>query len=88
MHADNHSIYIRTLTSYALSFYGSKMILDRPNHFCRVLIVLDGSNLFCLGPNRFGQVQIMKIIPEKSNLNLTEMIWIRPKQFAPDQNNL
>ena len=28
----------------ALSFYGSKMILDRPNNFGRVPIVLDVSN--------------------------------------------
>ena len=34
-----------------LSFYGFKIILDRPNHFGRVPIVLDGSNLFGLGPN-------------------------------------
>ena len=31
---------------YALSFYGPKMILDRPNHFGRVPIILDGPNLF------------------------------------------
>ena len=76
MPADNHSIYIWTLRSYALSFYGFKKILDCPNHFGRVFIVLDGSNLFCSGSNHLGQVQIIKIIPEKSNLNLTEMIWI------------
>ena len=35
---------------YALSFYGSKMILDRPNNFGRVPIILDRSN-------RFGRVQ-------------------------------
>ena len=64
------------------------MILDRPNDFGQVQIVMDGSNLFWSGPNHFGQVQIIKISPEKSNLNLTKMIWTRPKQFAPDQNNL
>ena len=68
---------------YALSFYGSKMILDRSNNFGRVPIILDRSNSFWWDPNHFGQVQI-KISPEKSNLNLTKMIWIRPKQFAPD----
>ena len=31
---------------YALSFYGSKIILDRSNHFGRILIILDGSNSF------------------------------------------
>ena len=63
------------------------MILDRPNHFCRVPIILERSNSFCLGPNYFGLVQIMKISPEKSNLNLNKMFWTppkhctRPKQF-------
>ena len=46
----------------ALSFYGSKMILDRPNHFGRVPIILEGFNSFWLGSNHFGQVQIIKII--------------------------
>ena len=59
----------------------SKSFWSSTNHFWRV-------NLFWLGPNHFGQVQIIKIIPEKSNLNLTQMIWTQPKQFAPDQNNL
>ena len=31
---------------YALSFYGSKMILDRPNYFGQVPIVLDGTSSF------------------------------------------
>ena len=44
---------------YALSFYGSKIIFDRPNNFGRVPIVLDVSSLFWSGPNHFGQVQIM-----------------------------
>ena len=48
----------------ALSFYGSKMILDFPNNFDWVSIVLDGSNLFWSGPNHFWQVQIIKIAPE------------------------
>ena len=47
-----------------LSFYGYKMILDPPNNFGRVPIVLDGSNSFCSGPNYFGQVQIIRISPE------------------------
>ena len=50
---------------YALSFYGgSKMILD-------------GSNSFWSGSIHFGQVQIIKISPEKSDLNpeiLHEMV--------------
>ena len=64
------------------------MILDLPKDFGWVPIVLDGFNLLWLDPNYFGQVQIIKISPEKSNLNLTKMIWTRPKQFGPDQNNL
>ena len=45
------------------------------------------SNSFWSGPNNFGQVQIIKISPEKYNLNLTKMIWSLPKQFGPYQNN-
>ena len=66
---------VDALDIYALSFYGTKIILDRPNNFGRVPIVLDGSNSFWSGPNHFGQVQIIKISPEKSNLNLTKTIW-------------
>ena len=47
----------------ALSFYGSKMILDCPNNFSRVPIVLDGSKSFWSGPKHFGQVQIIKVSP-------------------------
>ena len=59
----------------ALSFYGSKIILDQPNHFGRVPIVLNGSNSFWSGQNHFGQVQIIKISREKSNLTVTKMLW-------------
>ena len=52
---------------YALSFYGSKMILT-------VQIILVEYLSFWTGPNHFGQVQIIKISPEKSNLSLTQMI--------------
>ena len=58
----------------ALSFYGSKMILNRSNNFGRVPTILDA------GPNHFAQVQIMKISPEKSNLNPTKMICKVPDQ--------
>ena len=81
-------IIILPLMTVYLSFYGSKMILDRPNHFGRLPIVLDWSNLFWSGPNHFGNIQIIKIIPEKFDLNLTKMVWIQPEQLAPDQNNL
>ena len=39
------------LVTNALSFYGSKTILDRPNHFGRVAIILDRSNSFWSGSN-------------------------------------
>ena len=71
-----------------MSFYGSKIILDHPNHFGRVPIVLDKPNLFWSRPNNFGQVQIIKISPEKSHLNLTKMIWTWLKQFEPVKNGL
>ena len=65
---------VSTVVFYVLSFYGSKMILDRPNDFGQVPIVMDMSNLFWSGPNHFGQVQIIKISPEKTNFNPTKMI--------------
>jgi hypothetical protein len=37
--------------SNALSFYRSKIHLDRPNNFGGVPVFLDGSNLFSSGPN-------------------------------------
>ena len=37
----------------ALSLHGFKMILDCPNHFGRVPIVLDRSDSFWSGPNHF-----------------------------------
>ena len=79
--------WAKSLT-YVLSFYGSKMILDCPNNFGQVPIILDGSDLFWSGPNHFRQVQIIKLCPAKSNLNMTKMIWTWPKQFVFFQNNL
>ena len=77
------------LETFPLSFCGSKMILVSPNHFGRVPIVLDESNLFWSDPNPLGQVQIIKKnSPDKSNLNLTQMFRTRPKQYGPDQNKL
>ena len=57
------------------------MILDLPKDFGWVPIVLDGFNLLWSDPNYFGQVQIIKISPEKSNLNLTKMIWTIQNHF-------
>ena len=66
----------------------SKMILDRPMLFGRVLIVLNRSNSFWSCPNHFEQVQNIKVSQDKSNLNLIKMIWTKPKQFVPVQNSL
>ena len=90
---NNHNVvskWDKIVSKYtnALSFYGSKLILDRQNNFGRVPIILNGPNLFWSGSNHFGQVQIIKISPEKSNLNLTKRIWTRPEQLEPDQNKL
>ena len=60
-----------------------KIILDRPNHFGRVPILLDGSSLFWSGSNHFGQVQIFKISQYRSNLNLTKMSWIKQNDLDP-----
>ena len=51
-----------------LSFYGFKMILDRPNNFGRVPIVLDRSNSFLFGLNDFGKLQIITIRPKSLSL--------------------
>ena len=56
------------------------------NYLVKYQIGLGGTNLFWSGSNNFGQVQIIKISPEKSNLNLTKIIWTRPKRFGPNQN--
>ena len=75
-HYKNESEELETLIwIYALSFYRSKMILDRPNCFGWIQIVLVGSKSFWSGLNHFGQVQIIKISQETSNLSLTKMIW-------------
>ena len=63
----------------ALPFNGFKIILDRPNYLVEYQIGLDGTNLFWSGSNHIGQVQIIKISPEKYDLNLTKIIWAQPK---------
>ena len=50
------------------SMHGSKIILDRPNHFGPV-------------PICFGRVKIIKNSPEKSNLNLSKTIWTVQNHF-------
>ena len=82
-HLRNHEFYnlISRIYTYALSFYGSKLFWSSSNRF-------DRPKSFWLGTNHFGQVQIIRISQEKSNLNLTKIIWTRPKRFGQDPNNL
>ena len=62
--------------------------LENPSFLQKTLALsFYGSNSFWFGPNHFGQVQTIKISPEKSNMNLTKMIWTQPKRFGHDQNN-
>ena len=80
------------ISTYALSFYRSKIILDRPNCFGWVKIVLVRSKLFWLGPHHFGQVQIRPFWTNFYNLDLSTMdqnkldlsktIGTRPKLFG------
>ena len=58
----------------ALSFYEYENFLDRPNHFGRVPIILDGSNSFWLGPNHFGEKQITPAKTNLYNLDLSKTI--------------
>ena len=78
---------IGMLTFHALSFYSSKMNLDRPNHFGRVPIILVGSKLFWSGPKNFCQGQIRLFWAKFYNLEQVKMIWTRPKQIGPVQND-
>ena len=51
-----------------------------PELFWTLQIILVEYQSFWTGPNCFGQVQIKnKIVQKKSDLNLTKMIWTRPK---------
>ena len=63
------------------------MILDRQNCFGRVQIVLLGSKLVWSGPNHFGQFQIRLFWTNFYNLDLSKMIWTRPKRIEPTQND-
>ena len=68
---------VKKLYIYAL--YKSKIILDCPNNFCRVPIVLDRSNLFWTDPNHFSQV---KIIFNIYIWTCTKQVWTLT-QFGP-----
>ena len=63
-------------------FWTVQIILDHPNYFVRVLIVLDGPNSFWSSSSQFGQIQIIKINPEKYHFNLTKINLTRPNQFG------
>ena len=60
-------------------FVQTKSFWLSPNHFGWVQKVLVGYKSLWSGSNHFGQVQTINISLEKSNLNLTKMIWTRPK---------
>ena len=58
----------------ALSFYKSKMDLNRPNGVI--------SKLSWLDPNHFDQVQIRLLWTNFYDLDLSKMIWTWPKLFG------
>ena len=62
------------------------MILDCPNCFGQVQLILIGSKLFWSGPNHFGHVQIRFFWTNFYNLNLSKTIWTQPKRIEPVQN--
>ena len=64
------------------------MILDSPNCFVQVQIVLVGSKLFWSGPNHFGWMQIILVRFKLDFCGLNFVIWTCPKQLALDQNDL
>jgi len=49
--------------------------------------VLVFSFMYLVSVDPMDRSQIIKISPKKTNLDLIKMIWIRPKQFGPGQNN-
>ena len=55
-----------------------------PKLFSTFQIILVEYQLFSMGPHHFGQVQIIRISSENSNLNLTKMICTgtQTKQFG------
>ena len=65
------------ICSNALSFYSSKINLDRPNHFGRVPMILIESKLFWSGSKHFGQDQIRLFWA--NFYNLVFIIWTCPK---------
>ena len=70
-----------------MSFYRSRINLDRPNYFAWVQIALVRSKLFWSGPNCFGQVQII-LVRFIFFSGRIFMIWTCPKHFILNQNYL
>ena len=58
-----------------------------PKSFWIVQIVFVVPKSLWLGPNHFGQVQIRLFWTNFYNLDLSKMIWIRPKRIEPTQND-
>ena len=67
-------------------FFFRFMILDRPNCFGRVQIVLVGSNLFLTFPNHFGQVQIRFLWTDSYSVDLIKIVpwfcWLIFTKFS------
>ena len=80
--------WLSTLHSCLVLYMAPRWFWSVQIIFGRVPIVWLRSNSFWSGPNHYGQVQIIRISLEKSNLNLTKILWPRPKKFGPNQNNL
>ena len=80
----------------ALSFYRSKIILDPPNCFGLVQIILVGCKSFRSCPNQNDQVQVqIRLLWTNFFLDgrldfsgLVFILWICPKQIGPQQKVL
>ena len=59
-----------------------------PKWFRTIQIDLDGYKLFWLGPNYFGQVQIILIRFKLDFYDIVFTIWTQPKQSWPNLNKL
>ena len=70
-----------------MPFYRSKIILDRPNCFVLLQIVLVESKSFWLGPNRLVRSERTEILAGQVHIRFF-IIWTRPKWFLLDQNDL
>ena len=73
---------------YAPSFCMSKIILDRPNCFGQVQIILVGFRSFWSSPNHFVQVQIRLLWISFYDLEMTKTNWTCPKGLVVKHNDL